>query len=205
MLSPSISSLTNEQLRSELATQIMLTAESLYRAAKIWTELKRRGVDLSALRSGLALYLPRIARSELAAETIVAFAGQRTLLQHLVGMPLNEQRRYASGDVIDIVERDPEGQFQTVSRQLFDLSGREVIQVLEEGRVRSVDEQKSTLIRQNQQPTRLRRYTGSTSRISARNGLLNIGRLRLDPLDLAPALKSLGFELKMIEKVNIGK
>ena len=187
--------LTNEQLRVELAKQISLTSSSLMRAAEIWTELQRRGVDMSAFRSGLALYLPRIARLELAAESVVTFAGQRKLLQHLVGMPLEDQRRYAAGEPVKVAERDESGRVVELTRRLTELSGREVDQVLGQGRIRSMSEQKSSLAHADGQPTRIRRRAGSSARVLARDGLLHVGRVRLEPLDLAIALKALGFDL----------
>ena len=187
--------LTNQQLREELAGQIALTATSLLRAAEIWSELQRRGVDMSALRSGLAQYLPRIASQELAAEAVVTFAGQYTLLRRLSGMPLADQRRYASGEWIELAERDERGRIVRAERRLAELSGREVVLAIENGRVRSIAEQKSSLALQANQPSRIRRRAGSVVRISAQNGLLHIGLTRLEPLDLTAALKALGFDL----------
>ena len=189
--------LTNDQLRTELAEQVSLTAESLLRASLIWTELQRRGVDLSAFRSGLAKYLPRIARRELAAEAVVTFAGQRTLLQHFAGMPLEDQRRYSAGQAIKIAERNESGQVVSVERRLTELTGREVVLALQYGRVRSFDEQRSSLDQQMAQPTRIRRSSGGIARIRAQSGLLQVGRMRIHPLDLVPALKILGFDLKL--------
>ena len=187
--------LSNEELRAELAQQLALTAASLMRAAAIWTELQRRGVDLAALRSGLAHYLPRIARGELAPEAVVAFAGQRMLLQHLAGMPLADQRRYAAGEPITVAEVDSEGQIVGVQRQLVELTAREVMVALGDGRVRSLKDQTRTLARQTAKPTTRRKVSGSTARVTARDGLVHIGRIRLDPLDLTPALRALGFDL----------
>ncbi len=187
--------LTNDQLRHELGVQIALTADALFIAARIWIELQRRGVDMSALRSGLGRYLPLIARSELAPEAVVSFAGQRKLLQCLVGMPLEDQRRYAAGKPIELAERDEAGRMVMVSRRFTELSGREVMLAVDQGRVRSGAEQRSSLARQAEQPTRIRRRSGSVVQVAAKNGLLQIGRTRLEPLDLAVALRVLGFEL----------
>ena len=190
-----LSLLTNEQLRSQLANQIALTAESLLSAAAIWTELMRRGVDLGAFRSGLAFYLPKIARRELAPEAVVTFAGQRTLLQSMIGMPLDQQRRFAAGDAIEIAEEDGNGKVALQQRRLAELSLKEVLLAIGDGRVRSFAEQRRSLLQNASEPTRQRRSTGSVVRIRAVGGLIHIGRTRLDPLDLAAALKTLGFEL----------
>ena len=187
--------LSNNDLRAELAKQLSLTAESLLRAAAIWTEIQRRGIDMSALRSGLGSYLPLIARGQLAAEAVVTFAGQRLLLQSLAGMPIVEQRSYAAGEPIMVAERDGNGAIIEVSRRLNELSGREVALVISGGRVRSVTEQKSSLVQQVARPSRKRQASGSVARIVAQDGMVHVGRVRLEPLDLAPALKALGYEL----------
>ena len=150
---------------------------------------------MSALRSGLASYLPLIARGQLAAESVVTFAGQRLLLQSLVGMPIAEQRSYAAGEPIMVAERDENGVIVEVSRRLNELSGREVSLVLLGGRVRSLTEQKSSLVQLMARPSRKRQATGSVARIVAQDGMVHIGRVRLEPLDLAPALRALGYEL----------
>ena len=188
---------SDAELRQELAAQLTLTARSLARAAEIWTELQRRGIDLRELRSGLAVYLPRIARGELAAEAVVAFAGQKMLLQHLTGMPLDEQRRYAGGDPITIAAQDDQGQIIGEQRRLVELSGREVLLAISNGSVRPLKAQSDTLRRQSAKPTRRRHATGSTARVRADTaaGTVVVGRVRLEPLDLSAALKALGFDL----------
>ena len=191
----SIARMTNESLRAELAKQLSLTAFSLMRAAAIWTELQRRGVDMGALRSGLSAYLPRIARGELAAEAVVMFAGQKTLLQNIAGMPLEDQRKYAAGEPVSMVERDEQGRIVKISKRLRELSGREVALALGGGRIRSLAEQRLSLRQIEEQPTRKRYSSGSIAKISARDGMIHVGRVRLDPLDLSPALSKLGFRI----------
>ena len=200
MLQPTdLTRLSNEELRTVLAKQLTLTAAALMEAALIWTELQRRGVDMTALRSGLASYLPRIARRELAAEAVVTFAGRRALLQSLSGMSLDEQRRYAAGETVNVVECDDNGALVTSQRQLNELSQREIVLVIANGRVRTPAEQRQSIAHMNQRPSTRRRRFGSITSIKAQNGLLHVGRSRLEPLDLAPALRALGYDLVRID------
>ena len=190
-----LSAKSNAELRQELADQLSLTAKGLMRAAAIWSELTRRGIDMSSLRAGLAIYLPRIARGELAAEAVIAFAGQRMLLQHMAGMDLDEQRRLAAGEPITLAERDDEGRVLGVQRRLAEMTSREVLLALSDGRVRTLKEQTGSLIRSIAKPARRRSATGSTTTIKAVDGQLQIGRSRIEPADLAGALGRLGFKI----------
>lgn len=191
----SLQHLSTDELKRELANQLSLTASALSKASLLWSELTRRGVDLSDLRSGLAIYLPRISRGELAAEAVVAFAGQRLLLQYIAGMPLDEQRRYAEGEKIQIAEHGDDGQITVIERRMTDMTGRQVMLAVADGKIRPVHAQTKSLARQMLAPTKKRRQNGSTARISARDGMIQIGRVRLEPQDLAASLRALGFEL----------
>jgi hypothetical protein len=97
-------------LRAELARGLTLTAEHLTRLGAIWAELERRGEDLSDLRAGLAEWLPKIAAGRLAAEAVVAFATKRLLLRAIEGVPLEQQRRLAAGEEVQVLAPgNPEG------------------------------------------------------------------------------------------------
>ena len=194
---PQFEELSNEELRALLVKKVSLSAVSLMEAAEIWKELQRRGVEMSAFRSGLGMYFPRIARGELAAEAVVAFAGQRVLLQHMIGMPLDEQRRYAAGEPITVADRDDDGQIMGAQRRLSEMSAREVTLAIADGRVRPLKVQAESLARKVTRAAPRRAKSGSTARIRAdvSAGTLAIGRTRLEPLDLASALRALGFDL----------
>ena len=47
-----------DDLRKMLASEIEITAHHISKMALIWAELERRGEDMTALRSGIARYLP---------------------------------------------------------------------------------------------------------------------------------------------------
>lgn len=100
----SLAELSTEELREKLASSLELSASHLMHLAAIWQELERRGEDLSALRSGIAVYLPLIARGELDAQLVVRYAGQNMLLRHLAGLPREEQSRLIDDDRITIVD-----------------------------------------------------------------------------------------------------
>lgn len=85
-------------LRAELVNALKLTAGHLCYLAAVWQELEARGVDLGDLRRGIGAYLPLIAAGTVAAETVVAYAGQPRLLKQIGGLPVDRQRRIAAGE-----------------------------------------------------------------------------------------------------------
>jgi hypothetical protein len=95
-----------DDLRSELARCLTLTAQTLVRAAAVFVELERRGEDLSELRKGWGWTFPMIASGQLAAEAVVRFCGMTCHLKALIGLPLDRQRKIAAGEPIEVVMRD---------------------------------------------------------------------------------------------------
>lgn len=132
-------------LRAELARALTITAQSLAYLAAIWAELTRRGEDLSELRVGLAQYLPAIAAGTLAAEAVVAFAGNRSLIHRILALPVDEQRRIASGEPLPVVVQRDNAlvELQLPARTLT--AGQARIVFDDDGRVRSPIEQRQIL------------------------------------------------------------
>ncbi|WP_457798082.1 hypothetical protein [Methylocystis sp. S23] len=135
-----------ETLRRELGRAMRMTAESLVYLAAIWHELESRGVDLSALRTGLSAYLPLIASGRADPEAVIAFAGQPTLMRAITQLPVDEQRRLAAGGAVRVVIQTPDGveSERDITPNL--LSAAEVRRVFAPGAIRSPAEQ-SRLIR----------------------------------------------------------
>lgn len=104
ILPPDLSKIPTDDLKRELANAIGITARTLSRLAEIWSELERRGEDLSHLRGGLMSYLPLIAEGRLDPELVVRCAGQAMLLKAASNLTLAEQRTLIEkgAPVIDI-------------------------------------------------------------------------------------------------------
>lgn len=141
-----IQAASTEELRSQLAQSLTVTAQSLAYLSSIWKELTQRGEDLSSLRGGLATYLPQIANGELAAEAVVRYAGQRMLLRALSGMPLAAQRELVESGEVQHVAIDREGSPVTSTIPLHNLSSTDVAIVFDDGRVRTTEEQYHLLV-----------------------------------------------------------
>lgn len=192
-----LSAASSDDLRARLADALTATADGLYRAAAIWIELRRRG-EAPDLRSGLAEWLPRIARRELAAETVIAFAGQRMLLGRITGMPLDEQRRLAAGETVTVAEVNEAGEIVGRQKPLRQLSSREVLLAIDSGEVRPLTAQVRSLSHSITSARRPRAQSGQSTaviRADRQAGLLVVGRSRLAPTDLVSALHALGYRL----------
>jgi hypothetical protein len=87
-----------DELKAELARLLGFTAENLLRLAVVVAELESRGEDLSDLKIGLLPLLRSIAAGTLLPEVVVRFAGQPRALKAVGALPLDEQRRFASGE-----------------------------------------------------------------------------------------------------------
>lgn len=133
-----LTSIATDTLKRRLAEQMELSARHLVEMAAIWTELERRGEDLSALRTGLTDYLPRIAAGELDARAVVQFAGNRQLLRYLSTLPVGRQQALIEQGEIEVVL--PESGEHS-RRKLGHLSGNEVTQVFGHGLVRTPQQQ----------------------------------------------------------------
>lgn len=94
--------MTTEELREELRRAVNLTARSVAYLAEVWTELERRGEDMSDIRIGLAPFLRDVAAGRLAPEAVLTFAGSRMVLRWVGRRPLAEQKRLASGAPVEV-------------------------------------------------------------------------------------------------------
>jgi hypothetical protein len=156
-----VASRTTEELLAELASSLEVTARHLVRLAAVWSELERRGVDLSKLRSGLRLWLPMIAAGKLAAEAVVQFAGQSMLLRALAELPLQRQRDLARGEEVVVVTLGPAGGFASEKIPAHRLIAADIGLVFDKGHIRTAEEQIPLLQdrsrrRQREMPTYVR-------------------------------------------------
>lgn len=118
----SVTRMSTEDLRSELARAVTMTADALAFLATCWAELERRGEDLSTLRIGLAPYLRQVASGELAPEAVLAFAGKKMVLRWVSRQPIEEQKRLAARPAVSLVQGDG----QRTTAFLTDLSAADL-------------------------------------------------------------------------------
>lgn len=93
-----------DDLKAELSRTLKVTSQYLVYMALIWSELNKRGVDLSALRSGLFEYIPLIATNQLNPDLVIEFAGNKTLLSALSRIPIEHQNWIAETKQVAFVK-----------------------------------------------------------------------------------------------------
>lgn len=197
--SKDFSKFSTADLHAKLARALEATVAGIYEAAGIWSELNRRGETLPRL-PGIMQFLPRVARGELAAETIIAFAGQLTLIGSMAGMPLEEQRKYAGGELVSVATFNDDGKPVAESKPLAALSAREVKLVVDQGQVRPLKAQINSLKHSRTRAVTSPPRTMVTIQADIAGGVLIVGQARVSPTDLTAALRRLGFRLERIDR-----
>lgn len=93
-----VSNWPTKELKAELAKLLGFSAENLTRLAVVVTELESRGENLKSIRMGLLPILRKIASGDLLPDIVVLYAGQPALITGISKLPMNAQKRIASGE-----------------------------------------------------------------------------------------------------------
>jgi hypothetical protein len=166
-----IKTIDTQTLRTELSKSLTITAKQLQYLAVIWRELESRGEDLSALKTGLAIYLPAIANNQLDADLVVKYAGQKMLLHAISKLPLEEQRKLAEHGEVDIVRLEEDGNKQVQKITLHSLPATEINLVFAESRLRTPDEQFLILSKTKRSVKKIRK----ARRLAIKDNLIIVG------------------------------
>ncbi|MEC5504976.1 hypothetical protein P9911_003815 [Klebsiella oxytoca] len=144
-----LSTMTTEDLKSELVRGLEITARHLRHLAAIWRELETRGEDLSDIRHGLLTYMPLIANETVLPELVVNYAGQKTLLSALSVLPINEQQEIVKTGFVKTVTENgdeietPASQLRAAEiHRIFDLKMQRIRTPDEQRRLLSISEKK---------------------------------------------------------------
>jgi hypothetical protein len=187
-----IEAIDTPTLKTELARALTLSAQHLSYLGKIWMELERRGEDLSELRTGLAVYLPLIGAGQLDAAVVVKFAGQKTLLRAIATLPLYEQKRIAEGGTVQTLVLNETGEYMPRDIPANALTAMQARYVFDDGRIRSIDEQRSIIDSARTSAARRQRPTQSDKiKIDRKTGGLRVGRTAVSIGELLSALAEL--------------
>lgn len=184
-----LTAVATDDLYSQLAECMRVTAESLVKTAAIVMELEARGEDLSRLRIGMMRYLKRIAAGELSADVVVKFSGFPLLLNHVSQLPSGQQKLLASGEKIAIASRSPSGEYSSRMVDPLDMTAEMVYQVFDQGRIRSWEQQIPRL--ESQLQKQRKRTAAKQGKIwyDAEQSTLRVGRYSI-PVD--EVLEALG-------------
>ena len=125
-----IQSASITELKTELSKSLKITSDYLVYMSLIWSELNRRGEDMSELKSGLFQYIPLIATNQLDASLVVEFAGNKTLLSALSRLPLDQQKEIAISKKIPFIELGESLEMVETELDLTTARPRQIYQVL---------------------------------------------------------------------------
>lgn len=184
-----LEAMTTEELRRELAQSLQLNARQLLHLAAVWRVLESRGEDLNDLRSGMGAYLPMIASGRLAANAVVKFAGQPTLLRAMLDLPLDQQQEIVNDKPLPVLGLDTAGDTRVTHLPAYSLTAAQVRQVFGPARIRDEREQEAVLVqtvtRKKAAPSAAPR---SRMRYDAQSDQLVVGRTRIAVASLFEAL-----------------
>jgi hypothetical protein len=181
-----LGALSTDELHRHLTTAIGLTARAIANVASIWTELERRGEDLSRYKFALRGYMRAVSAGTLLPEAVASLAGQVRTLDLVASLPVPEQRRLIDGAEIEIVTGGG-----TTRKRLPDLTWTEAARVIRDGTVRSVGEQQLAL--QRSERTRRAPVKGRPRRVLVADGLMTIGTVSVELERVLSALRVAGY------------
>lgn len=143
-----IATASTEQLKTEFAKSLKMTADSLMYMSLIYNELQLRGVDLSEIKGGLMDYLPLIATNQIDARLVVEYAGNKTLLAYLTRLPKQKQQRLIENPVVQYVSLDDNMQKVVQNVDLHEIRSTQIFQVFDanSGEIRDENEQYQHLL-----------------------------------------------------------
>jgi len=96
--------MSEDELIVALKEAIGTTVHGIAKAARIWVEMERRGLDLSNYRKSLHAYLPLVAQGKLLPETVVEFMGDVRILQRFAVIPRDQQRQLLQKGTIPVYD-----------------------------------------------------------------------------------------------------
>lgn len=138
-----LSGMSVPALYAELARHLTLTAQAVYGMVEIWTELEKRGEDLSEYKKlGLQKWFHPIATGLLSAEATIAFMHKDYALDALIGLPLALQQKIVDGYKIKVYAP---GQSKPDEMTLEQMPSHLVKIVFRDGKILGPDKQKVLL------------------------------------------------------------
>lgn len=198
-----IASTDTTVLRKHLSQALVWTAKTLTYLGAIWAELERRGEDLSALRSGIAQYLPAIAHGKLSADLVVKYAGQKMLLNAISGLSVEEQNRLLEQGSTTVITINEDGDVVKEEKPLDRFSAIDIRFVFSDEGIRTESQQialRQKALKVRSKPHRLLRKAEADL---DRNAIV-IGSSAISAEKVLPALSEIyGFDVEELIKNKV--
>lgn len=188
---------SDQHLTDALAAMTTIVATSVFTMAEILVEMKSRGMDHDLMRRGPLRWYKEIASFKLDPEVALHLGGNASLVPLLLPLKVGTQLSLCTaGTLIAFPEIGATGKIVTTERTLFQLSTTQLAQIFCETGIRSRHEQLRIL--HSDQKKSMVRQTGRV-RVDVKAGILMCGAMKLEPQELVPALRALGYKLQRIK------
>lgn len=191
--------LTVPQLLAELAKCLAVNAETVYRMACIWTELEKKGHDLSEHR-GVALqrWFYPIAIGKLLPEAVIAFMHKNFAVDALIGVPLALQDKIINGYKIKVYAP---GQGKPDLMTLDEMPKHLVEIIFKNGKIMGPDKQKAALnARPHKKVSTVKRLSRTRVTVNKAKRTVMVGTSNADVNAVVNALADAGgFAQEVIE------
>jgi len=142
---PEMEAMSVEDLKAVVHQALMVSVESLTKAAYAIVQMQKKGANVEAMRYVLLPFFLLIAAKKLLAEVVVKFVGNMPLLKKIAALPTSTQEQLASGGKVKLLVEE-NGQTTHLLVDPLDLIGPQIAQVFGDGVVRDEAQQKTYLV-----------------------------------------------------------
>jgi len=140
-----LSTLTSNQLRTELTASLARTVAEFRRLAWIVRLLEERGEDLTDLRLSLLPYLRKIAYGQLLPEIMIRFSQSPGVMRVVASLPMPDQEKLANGERIPMAIRTPDGKLDKRLVDPLGLRADQLSLVFTSNSIRPIEDQMARL------------------------------------------------------------
>lgn len=136
-----LTNLSDQQLIDIILEGLQLTVRGVCMAAQAVGILESRGRDLSELKLSFYHALRKVASKTLEPEAFIRFAGKRTILDRVSGLPISDQRRLAKGEPVKLLVYAEGGERTIRMADPLEMLPKQIAQVFASDHIRNEAEQ----------------------------------------------------------------
>ena len=198
--------LSNDELMRAIRSRMRLSIEVLEELAALIKEARHRRMSLAEFSTGYPRRLVAVADGQLDAGLLFKFCDNNALLDAVMCVPVDTQRKLAKGGTVLVVEHDDKsGELVTSEKLLRNLSGPQCRLVFADGELLDIPAQKKrwrslhaasrrSVSPGKTDPSRAVRVTANIE-----TGDVVVGQFKIAPDKFTAAFKALGFKIIRIE------
>jgi hypothetical protein len=188
--------MTIQELNDRWAKARADLEHNLVDACLILIEFRRRGQSRAAWRQGVFRWATEIASGKLDPLAALTLSESAVMINSIIGMPLEEQRRLAEGGDVEVAVLRTDGEVVLEKQSLATMPMTTFARVFDEGAVRSYDAQRRLLVDRTSPQNAHRSSLPLNIRVSVATEEIIVGQIRLKVSEVALALSQMGFEVR---------